>query len=166
MSDPINEPVIEVEIRPTDERDLLYCHGSWAESYKLSPGNERMPWGLYKRTIKPELRVALDDAEVIGAFWGDEIVGWIAVNRGKRVNALHWVHTRFKLVDSGVELRRRGIMTALVDAAKLGSHIVYTHRGPLPRSGTAKRPADAWLVPWLASRGTYATHVHYQEWKK
>lgn len=161
---PVALPALAVTIAPATESDLPYCLGSWSESHKLTPGHQRMPWGLYKQHAVPELRSKLAASTVLVAHAGGELVGWLAMSRGRRVHACHWVHTRYRVGQDGEPLRRRGVMTALLAAADLGSRFIYTHRGPLPRHGKGKTTSDEWITRKLAERGVFATFVPYQEW--
>jgi len=157
---------LEIRIAPVTDRDIGYCLGSWREALKTAPGNTRTPWGVFRRTVSPQLAAVLNASEVLCATARGSIVGWIAFQRAKRVNACHWVHTRYEDA-SGEPLRRRGIMTALFDAADLGRSLVYTFRGGLPRH---PRPEDRRVTSdeivrrFLSRRGTTAVYVPYQEW--
>jgi hypothetical protein len=156
-----------VTIGPVVDDERAYCAGSWAESYKLSPGHQQLPWGAYKRVVVPELKQVLDSpaTSILAARSGGQIVGWLALSRGRRIHACHWVHTRFRVGQDGEQLRRRGVMTALFEAAQLGHRFIYTHRGPVPRHGADRSTtSDEWIAKALAERGVFATFVHYQEW--
>lgn len=157
---------LEISIAPVPSRDMPYCLGSWRETLKTAPGNQRVPWGMFRRSISPELVHVLNTSEVLGAYADGSIVGWIAVSRGRRVNACHWVHTRYE-TPAGEPLRRRGIMTALFDAADLGPRFLYTRKGGLPRHrtpGVPKTTSDEIVRRWLSSRGITAVFTPYQEW--
>ncbi len=162
-------PPLAIRIGPATAKEMPYVIGSWAESYKLTPKMQRMPWGVYKDIIIPELRAVLDrgDVEVLCAFnAAGEVVGWVAFTRGRRVSTIHWIHTRYR-VGVGDELRRRGVATRLLDAAQLGNRLAYTFRGPLPRHRESgdRITADEPLVKALAQRGVTAVYVPYQEWR-
>lgn len=146
-----------------------YIRGSWAEGYKLAPRMARLPWPVYKRTVAPALAAVLErpDTELLIAERAGSIVGWIALSRGPRVDTVHWVHTRFRVGAEGELLRRRGIMTALFDAADLHRRIAYTFRGPEPRGRdrhTNRLTADERIARWLASRGVTAAFVDIKDW--
>lgn len=161
-------PSLDVGISPVTDRDIGYCLGSWREALKTAKGNQRVPWGVFRRAVTPQLTDIINASEVLCATMGDAVVGWIAFQRGRLVNACHWVHTRYE-DRSGALLRRRGIMTALFDAADLGERLIYTHRGGLPRHPRPeqkRQTTDEIVRRWLASRGVTAVHVPYQEWIK
>lgn len=147
--------------------ELPYVLGSWSEGYKFSERNAKLSWAIYKKHVVPELAAVLgrSDTFVLCARQGDVIVGWIAYCRGRSVDTVHWVHTRFRIGESGSPLRRNGIMTELINAASGRDRIVYTHRGPKPkhRGGVT---SDEWISRWLAGRGVIAVFVPYEEWKK
>jgi len=154
---------LEISISPVREADIGYCLGSWKEAYKLVGANKRMPWGMFKREVMPELAKALLSSTVLAAYAGDQIVGWASANKTRRVPACHWVHTRYHV--DGVDWRRRGIASALLSALSLGTRCVYTHHSPKPRRlEEGGLHYDAMLVAWLAKRGTYATHIPFKEW--
>jgi hypothetical protein len=160
---------LPIAIRPAAEPDLAYCRSSWAEDYKLAGGNRKLPWSAYKRVVEPELRrvLSLPSTQILCADHGDAIVGWIAFARGARVSTVHWVRTRYSLSrEPALQLRRRGIMTALLHAADLGDRIVYTHRGPLPRHRSEeRRTSDEWISMWLSRRGVHAAFMSLMEWE-
>jgi hypothetical protein len=82
------------------------------------------------------------------------------------VSAVHWVHVKHEL--DGERMRRRGIMTALLDAAELGTRFVYTLRARRDRAtlpdGSTSKSLDESLVVALRARGVSATHVPLKEW--
>lgn len=184
---------LPITLGPVRNNDLAYCRSSWAEGFKHSPDAGRMSWQLYKRHVVPELQRILyrDDTQVLAAYLGADICGWIAYAPGRRVSTVHWVHTRCAIWDAArctndgcimagsrlihgaicpghfdnlEKLRKRGVMSALVDAAPLGDRIVYTHRGPKERN--ARVTSDEWIVPWLRRRGINAAYMPYEEWSK
>ncbi len=167
--------VLPVSIRPiTDQDGFEYCRGSWTEAHKHSPGHTQMPWGLYKRHVRPHLEATLirPDTKLVGAYHEGVLVGWVALSPGRRVSTVHWTHTRYGDQERGELYRRRGVMRQLFEAAvlPLGSRLVYTHQGPYPKHnrsrGERKRPADEWIVRWLAKRGVSAAYVSMEEWLK
>jgi hypothetical protein len=173
---PAAPPPIAVTIRRAAYRDLAeddrgYVRGSWAEGYKNAPKMARLPWAAYKRIVVPELEAALarPDTEIHIAEHGDDIVGWIALSRGARVDTVHWVHTRFRIGQTGVPLRHRGVMSSLFAAAELRKRIVYTFRGPTPRGRdrrVSRETGDERVVRWLATRGYTAAFVDFSEWAR
>lgn len=165
------ETPLGLSIRPTADEDNGYILGSWSEAYKLSPANRGRSWINYKRDVLPGLRECLmrPDTTIVGAYMGPSIVGWIAFCRGKRVDVVHWVHTRFRVGADGERLRRRGIMATLWDACELSQRIGYTHLGGRPRhpgAGESTRRSDEWVCDWLRERAVVVTHIAYEEWKR
>lgn len=66
-----------------------------------------------------------------------------------------------------VSLRRRGIMTALVDAAGLQERLVYTFRGAKHEHRNDGRTMDERLLPWLRARGFRGVeHVPWKDWSR
>lgn len=168
-------PSLTISIRPLSVDDHGYARATWREGMKDAPAYERMPWSLYKQTAGATVAKLVADAQMLGAYVADgRILGWLCMSPGRAVNTLHWVHTRYDL--DGDRCRRRGVMSALVDAAQLGRRIAYTFHGPR-RRGSSHGPEgsrasgrgaslDTVLVEWLRQRGTIATHIPYSEWSK
>lgn len=149
---------LAVRIRASVDEDLAYIRSSFAEGVKQSSVRlDKLPWPDFKRLERPHLDAVLshDDTRLIVADHDGIIAGWIALVHGRRVDTVHWLHTRWR-IGKGELLRRRGVMRSLVDAAQLKPKLVYTHRG-------AKR-SDQWIVPWLAGRGVTAAFVPMKEW--
>jgi hypothetical protein len=148
--------------------DTGYLRRSWCEGYKQSPEAHRLSWRLYKQHVEPMLFDALGraDTRVVVADLDGAIVGWIAYSPGRRTSTVHWVHTRFEAPDTEEPLRRRGVMSRLVDAAQLGARVVYTHRGPYPRHRGCGETSDRWISRWMLGRGQFASYVPYEEWKR
>lgn len=134
-----------------------YVIKSWIET--LHGHHKRTPWSVYKPFVMPQLRRVLQSSTVLTAILDDGVLaGWIAFEKRPRVSALHWIHTRFTHPKSKASLRRRGIATALFEAADLGPRFVFTHRSP--------SPIDEQLTLILSKRDVTALHVPYTEWKK
>lgn len=134
-----------------------YVIKSWIEA--LHDHHKRTPWKLYKPLVTPSLRAVLASSTVLTSVRDDGVLaGWIAFERGPRVSAIHWIHTRYKHPTTGELMRRHGIATSLFEAAQLGNNIVYTHR-------TAS-PVDEQLALLLSKRGIAVGHVPYTEWKR
>jgi hypothetical protein len=125
-----------------------------------------------------------------------ELCGWIAFARGRRVDTVHWVSTPYwfpvpheacigcepsesprsptrhaaacPLADANrTPLRRRGIMTALLDAAALQERLVYTFRGAKHEHRNDGITMDQRLLPMLRARGHRGVeHVPWKEWSK
>lgn len=157
---------LDLEIRPLRLADLGYARWSFAEGHKGSPGVGSMTWRHYKRYIVPLLDRALawPSTEILAAYLGETVVGWLAFARGRRVSTVHWVHVRYQLGDGGPELRRRGVMTMLVDAADLGDRVAYTWKGGYPKHRSDGTTMDERLLPWLQRRGQHAAYVPWEEW--
>lgn len=145
-----------MNIRRIDDGDVGYCMSSWCASHK--DAMRIKPWGVYKAAFGPVFKSILDDpsTRLLGAYVDDTLVGWIAATPGKRVHTLHWVYVKHDV--DGRRPRRHGVMTALLEAADLGSMFVYTLR--------ARRKLDDALVAALRARGVTATHVPLREWMK
>jgi hypothetical protein len=159
-------------IRPLDDVDKGYALSSWRESHKQSPGSHRVPWSFYKATVGAELARIINDpsTRLLGAYGGSDgrgqLLGWLAMTPGKRVQTLHWVQVKLKV---GTErLRRRGLMFALLGAAELGTSFVYTLRARRDRNkledGTLTKTLDESLVHALRDKGVVATYVALKEW--
>jgi hypothetical protein len=157
---------LSLDLRPLRAEDYGYARWSFAEGHKGAPGVSSMTWRYYKRFIAPELERALTfpTTEILGAYLGGTVAGWLAFARGKRVSTVHWVHVRFQLGDGGMELRRRGVMTALLDAADLGDRIAYTFKGSAPKHRKDGKTMDERLLPWLQRRGQHAAYVPWEQW--
>lgn len=156
-----------MNIRSLKKEDIGYALFSWREGHKKSPGHDRMPWTYYKDTVGYALETILNDpaTRLLGAYTPEKLLGWIAVAPGNRVHTVHWVHVKHAL--DGSRTRRRGIMTALLDAAELGERFIYTLRGRrLKRDARPFRSLDETLVASLRARGVNATYVPLKEWLK
>lgn len=157
-----------MNIRPLKKEDVGYALFSWREGHKKSPGHDRMPWAYYKDTLGYAFEKILNDptTRLLGAYSHEEkLLGWIATTPGKRVHTVHWVHVKHEL--DGKKMRRRGVMTALLDAADLGPRFIYTLRGRrLERDARPFRSLDETLVATLRARGVTATFVPLKEWLK
>ena len=158
-------------IRPLDADDVRYALFSWREGHKKAPGANRVPWSYYKNTYVDLFAKILNDpaTNTLGAYTHeDKLAGWLTMTPGKRVGAVHWVHVKHEL--DGKPMRRRGVMTALLDAADLGSRFVYTlqarrDRAQLP-DGSMTKSLDETLVVALRERGVSATYIPLKEFLK
>lgn len=135
------------------------------------------------------------DTEVLGAYvepvlGGDpDLYGWLAFARGRRVDTVHWVsvpywvpvaHTacigcttpkRHEMAcplatENRIPIRRRGIMTAMFDAAGLQERLVYTFRGAKHEHRSDGLTMDERLLPWMRARGHHVAYVKWEEWSK
>lgn len=159
-----------MNVRKLDQADYGYALFTWREGHHKSPGFCRLPWSYYKDTCVRDFEKLLDDSSsiVLGAYSHEEkLLGWLLATPGKRVHTLHWVHVKHEL--EGKPMRRRGVMTALLEAANLGSQFAYTLHGRLldraDRTGGVKS-LDEILVAALRARGVTATYVPLKEWLK
>lgn len=165
-------------IRPLDSSDFGYALFSWRESYKKAPGVDRMPWAFYKDVIVPVFERILQDSStrVLGFYSDadavigpDKLAGWLAFTPGKRVDTVHWCYVKHRLDGlPAMAVRRRGIMTELLEAADLGTKFVYTlharrDRATLP-DGSVTKSLDESLAHALRARGVTATYVALKEW--
>ncbi|MGN6107244.1 MAG: hypothetical protein ACTHU0_19205 [Kofleriaceae bacterium] len=168
-------PGNQLEIREMGPDDLAFVRATWRESYKHAPVVERMPWPAYRARICPVLYSLIErhDVSLIGAYDMDNrILGWLAWSPGRSISTVHWAYTRDHMGEE--KLRRRGIMTTLLDAADLGPRFLYTHKGEHRRGGGGAdrrrryfpRPLDEEVVDWLRSRGQIAVHEDIHEWLK
>lgn len=166
LAEPTTVATLSFDLAPLRPADAGYTRWSFAEGHKGAPQVDSMTWRQYKKYVVPELNRALTWAstEILAAYMGETIIGWIAYSRGRRVSTVHWVHVRYQLGDDGECLRRRGVMTALFDAAKLGDRIAYTFKGAYPRHRSDGKTMDERLVPWLQKRGQHAAYVPWEEW--
>lgn len=158
-------------VRELDAADRGYALSSWRESHKQAPGPDRVPWSYYRHEYGEKFRALINDPStaLLGAYDHDgKLLGWLAMTPGKRVHTLHWVYTKWRLDDK--PMRRRGVMTALLEAADLGSKFVYTLRGrrlqPDERPQIDVKTLDDILVPALRAKGVTATYVALKEWLK
>lgn len=170
-------------VRNLDPADYGYALFTWREGAKKAPGVDRMPWSYFKDTTVRELEKLLDDPSsvVLGAYTEardalvapfllgeNKLVGWLVMTPGKRVHTLHWVHVKHEL--DNVRVRRRGVMTELIDAAHLGKQFVYTLRARRDRAqlpdGSFTKSLDESLAVALRARGMTATYVPLKEWLK
>jgi hypothetical protein len=167
-------------VRPFVPDDVPYAAQTWREEYKKSSAAIwRMPWPAYKETVGREIDSVLATAKLLAAVHpGGRIAGWLAYTPGKSVSTVHWAYTRFK-IDNDL-LRRRGVMTLLLEAAQLGRRFAYTHRGArearhrsalgLSSDGRKRNPrgpsVDEPIVDWLRGRGVTAVFVDYKEWRR
>jgi len=160
-----------MQIRLLDLTDKGYALASWRESHKAAPGVHRVPWSFYKHEYG-EIFAQIINApttKLLGAYaTNDKLLGWLAMTPGKRVHTLHWVQVKFEL--DGIRMRRRGIMTELLNAAELGPRFVYTlharrDRVRLP-DGSMSRSLDESLVAALQARGIVAAYTPLKEWVK
>ena len=160
----VHTRALPISIRPTRIEDLPYIHGSFAEGRKLAPGYASMSWRAYKEHVVPTQRAvfAHPETKLLGAYLPTGvIVGWLAYWPRRSVSVVHWVHVRYTLAIrpglpaqpyEGENFRRRGVMTALFDAAQLG-RIAYTHRGGRSKHDRDGMTSDERLMPWLRARG-------------
>lgn len=143
---------LRVSIRSMAADELPYVRAAFAEGYKRSSNAlEKLPWASFKRDIRPRLLAALHASEVLVADLDGNVAGWIALERGRRVDTVHWMTTR-------MPLRQRSVMAQLVAAAALKDRIVYTHR---PRAAV-----DEQVTGWLRRRGAVGVvYEPYESWK-
>lgn len=153
----------ELVIRPVDDADKAYVLSSWREAHRAGSPFRRVPWVIYK-TVYGKILEQLVAANCIGAYYGDELLGFLVMTHGKRVNTLHWVQTKFQ-DRAGTPVRRRGVMTELLRAAELGQKFAYTLRARKEKG--SKRTLDETLANHLLqSEGVVATYVPLLEWVK
>jgi GNAT superfamily N-acetyltransferase len=141
--------------------ELPYVAHSWAEGYKNSPRMRRKTWADYKALDVPALRqcLARRDTEVLccEATVPGHAVGWVAFARWPSIDIVHWVYV-------AKPFRRRGVMTALLEGARLRNRVSYTHQAAIRRHGEPR--ADLMICDLLRKRGVVVSYVPYQEWSK
>jgi hypothetical protein len=160
-----------MEIRQLDADDVGFALTSWRESHKPSPGADRVPWSYYRHEWGAKFNAILNDTAttMLGAYsHDDKLVGWLAMTPGKRVKTLHWCYVKWKLDDKS--MRRRGVMTALLEEADLGRNFVYTLRARrLYKDERATAPVgakslDEIIVQALREKGQNAAYISLKEW--
>lgn len=157
-----------MRIRSLDADDVGYALVSWQEAHKLSPECRKAPWWAYRLEYGTLIKRLVDDSstELLGAYDGlEQLLGFLAMTRGKRMHVLHWCQIKNKLGGKRVP-ERRELFHRLVEAADLGPRFVYTLRGPRCRKETGVRSLDELLVADLRARGVIATYVSLKEWLK
>jgi hypothetical protein len=181
----------ELRIAEPPNDALPYIRKTWAESFHRAPGQSHRRFRTWKRGTFAMIDRILGDSttralvatapEVTFERMPDDpdtavpaIVGWIVWTPGRSISTVHYVYTRHEV--GGIEWRRRGVMTALVEAAKLGQRVAYTHKGEQRvgsfwKAGKAgkrdlPRPLDEVIVDWLRARGTTVVYEPVEEWLK
>lgn len=156
---------IAYEIRPLAEAERQYALSAWREVHHSQPSVCAVPWSIYKRTYGAQFDLILRDPRTLalGAYAPDgQCLGFLVATPGTRVDVLHWVQVRYRDA-AGRELRRRGVMTALLRAADLGDRWIYTLKA---RRIRGKRVTlDKVLASALVGMGLgTATYVPIQDW--
>lgn len=154
----------DIDIRTLDEADMAYALVSWRESHHESPQAKRMPWPYYKERYGRVFEKLLVEGRCLGAYsatGNNELFGFLVMSPGKRVNTLHWVQTKFKDT-AGTLLRRRGIMTELLNAADLGKRFAYTLRARKKDGVTL----DETIAKKILERDIVATYIPLLDWIK
>lgn len=162
---------MSITIRRLRDDDKGYALSSWRESHKAAPGVDRLPWAYYKREWGDLFANIINDPNTVllGAYdQSDNLIGWLAATRGKRVHVVHWVQVKWKVGEK--RMRRRGVMLALLDAADLGRTFIYTLRARRDRAqlpdGSKTKSLDESIVAALRARGVTATYVALKDWLK
>ena len=167
----------EIRIAPAPLEALPYIRATWCESYHRSKEHAHRRFRTWKRgTLSTIDRVLGDPAtriliarspEVETERHGPAIVGWIVWSPGRSISTVHYIYVRHEV--GGIEWRRRGIMTALVDAADLGRRIAYTHHGEARVGSYWKpknlpRPLDEEIAEWLHEQGVTSVYEPIERW--
>lgn len=155
-------------IRPLRDEDRGYALTAWSEAHKTSPGCARAPWFAYKIEYVSMFKKIIDDPTTVmlGAYDGvDQLLGFLVMTPGKRVDTLHWCQVKKKIGDQRVP-ERRDLFFRLLEAADLGPRFAYTLKGPRCRKETGARSLDELLVADLRARGITATYVSMKEYLK
>jgi hypothetical protein len=174
----------EIRIAAPDDNARPYIRKTWAESFHRAPGQSHRRFRSYKRdayaTIDrllgdPSTRalVATSPDAFIECVSGDPatrvpaIVGWIVWTPRPGIDTVHYIYVRHEA--GGIEWKRRGVMTALVETADLARRVAYTHKGE-QRVGSywsgkdLPRSLDEVIVDWLRERGVTAVYEPVGEW--
>lgn len=172
MSAPGNTAPPPVIIAPVVDDEWRYIASTWIDSHHRSAKYYKHP---YKRSYLPLMRPIVDtlarESKALVARNPDgRAVGWIVYTPGRSIATVHYVYARHKLDD--VPWRRRGVATALLQAAELGRRFVYTFPGEYRRAsmfarGLDKkypRPLDEELVDSLRRRGVTAVYEPVERW--
>lgn len=163
--------IVNFSIQDLSPDDRGYVLASWRESHKQSPGADKVPWGFYKYEWGTMLSKIINDptTKMLGAYADTgKLLGYLVMTPGKRVSTLHWVQVKFEL--DGEKLRRRGLMTALLEAAELGPRFIYTLRARRDRKtlpdGSVTKSLDESLAATLLARGAVAVYEPMKSWLK
>lgn len=163
---PATPPAFTPRVRPMREREHNWVIHSWTEGYKGSP-NASMPWAEYKAQVVPVLRAALvrhDTRILVATDAQDWAVGWLAFARWPSIDVVHWVYTSHQYRRARSRgLAPTGVMTTLLEAAGLRSHVVYTHKAAAKRK---QQRADLRIADLLRSQGTTVSYHPYVEWSR
>lgn len=162
---------MSITIRKLRDDDKGYAISSWRESYKQAPGVDRVPWPYFKATVGADIANIVNNPNTVllGAYdHADRLLGWIAMTPSKRMQTVHWIYVKHKVDNQG--MRRRGIASALLEAANVGRTFLYTlharrHRARLPDGSTSKS-FDETLVAALRAKGIIASYLALKEWLK
>jgi hypothetical protein len=183
VSVPAAAPTEAVEIRPPADVDIAFIRATWREGHRQSPGMQRLPFHLFKRTRGAIIDTLLNrnDTHLLAAYvpsddprWPERVAGWIAWTPG-RVPALHWVYVRAG--ENGY--RQRGMATLLFEQSGIGGRLIYTFVGAqrpdrmvkVQTADGAKMLGRKWggkpysevLLEAGAARGVYAALVPIEE---
>lgn len=153
-----------LDLHPMTLDDRPFVRATWRESAKSSPRYDRMSWPVYKQTVGKLIDGLLDrsDVQLLGAYSPDnKILGWLAWTPGRSVSTVHFGYTRHEI--DGDKLRRRGVFTALTEAANLGKRVAFTFVGPKRQRGES---VDVALVAWAQEHGVTAVHTPVEEFLK
>ena len=164
------------------DADRGYVVRTWTDSFHRAEENYELTFKLWK----PYQRAAIDHVLALpmtrvlvahhdtaratsrdGADLGPAVLGWLVWTTGRGWPTVHYAYTRHALGD--VDWRRRGVMSELVDAAELGSRVVYTHKGEHARGSLRARsyyprPLDEEVAAWARRRGMAVAYVPLEEW--
>ena len=152
----------ELELRRLGVAEIGYAVSSWEATHR---SGTRLPWSAYKKLHVPVIRhlINREDVNLLGAYRGEKIVGWMAWTPGK-LPAVHYAFVR-----DGE--KRKGVFGAMLDASEVGRRWIYSHRGeeaknPNVEPGELGRRTtlDRVILPALARRGVYGTFVDATEW--
>jgi hypothetical protein len=163
------------------EADRGYIVRTWTDSFHRARANYKLPLGVWKHRQRAAIErvLALPGTRVLvahhstphvyqdGRDAGPSVLGWIVWTTGQGWPTVHYAYTRHAL--GGVEWRRRGVLSELVEAAELGRRVVYTHRGESARGSLKARQhyprgLDEEIADWARGNGVAVAYVPLEEW--
>jgi hypothetical protein len=163
------------------DADRGYVIREWTDGIHATKGNHKKPFRFWKPVWREQITRVLDmpetrtlvahhDTERLmrdGSDLGPTCLGflvWTPGNAGRGWPAIHYAFTRHSV--GGVPWRRRGVLSALVDAAELGPRVQYTQHGEHRRNGRQLSPVPMHepIVEWLRGKGMAVAYTPIEEW--
>lgn len=154
---------MQVTVRPLDAEDRPYALTSWRESHHQGAAMKNVPWPVYKREYGALFWELLNhhSSLVLGAYrtTDNQLMGFLVASPGKSIDVLHWVMVRHA-DKKGDKVRRQGVMTALINAADLGTRWIYTLKGRKHNDVSL----DEVLANKFIDKGTTPVYVPLHQW--